>query len=65
MIEEIRMKINELIDLFKKLEEQNAIKEKCKRWKGKQDEEYWFIIGSGEVCLQWKQAMNLIELHIK
>lgn len=50
MFEEIRIKLNELTDLFKKLEEQNAIKEKCKRWRGKRDEEYWFISESGESC---------------
>lgn len=50
MFEEIRIKLNELTDLFKKLEEQNAIKEKCKRWRGKRDEEYWFISESGEPC---------------
>ena len=43
MFEEIRIKINELIDLFKKLEEQNCIEEDCKRWRAKKNELYWFI----------------------
>ena len=49
MFEEIRIKINELIDLFKKLEEQNCIEEDCKRWRAKKNELYWFISSDGIV----------------
>lgn len=49
MFEEIKIKINELIDLFKKLEDQNCIEEDCKRWRAKKNELYWFISSDGIV----------------
>lgn len=56
MFEEIRIKINELIDLFKKLEEQNCIKEDCRRWRAKKNELYWFI--SSDVTVSFSREEN-------